>query len=720
MPHVTQKPQPEYYIIATDSPPAHQPFILKHGDTFAVTDRFGDLDSAARHECGVYHQGTRFLSELRLSLVNGRPLLLSSSVSQDNVMLTVDMTNPDIYFEGKLAMRRGGLHIRRSMFLLDSTCFMRVRVHNYSAEPIQTRLAIRFCADYADIFEVRGQQRGRRGEVLKTQRQAKSVALGYRGLDEVVRRTVLECDQSPRSVSDSDLTFDLRLEPREEQEITLRISFQLNHDAVEQSAFHDAARRAKGDRSHISCSLATSSSRWNQWIHRCCSDIAMMLTRTPAGLYPYAGIPWFCTPFGRDGIITALECMWISPNISRGVLSYLASTQATESLPEQDAEPGKILHEARAGEMPALGEVPFRRYYGSVDATPLFLILAGAYYERTGDSDFLRGIWPNIERALQWIDRYGDADGDGFVEYNRRTAQGLVHQGWKDSDDSVFHADGSLADGPIALCEVQGYVYAGKTQIARVAEALENRELAARLLDQAQRLRDKFNQTFWCEELGTFALALDGEKRRCRVRTSNAGHCLYTGIADDDKAARIADLLASEHFFTGWGLRTVDDREVRYNPMSYHNGSVWPHDNALIAAGLSRYGHRDLATRILGGMMAVANFDEDLRLPELFCGFRRGSGTGPTLYPTACSPQTWAAAAVFPLIEASIGLSIDGVAGRVTFNDPLFPEELWELRIHDLSVAGSIVNLNLFRHDQAVAVTTHHTSGNVEAIIKHR
>ena len=345
-------------------------------------------------------------------------------------------------------------------------------------------------------------------------------------------------------------------------------------------------------------------------------------------------------------------------------------------------------------------------------------MLAGAYYERTGDSAFLQGIWPNIEHALDWVDRYGDSDRDGFVEYNRRTSKGLVHQGWKDSNDAVFHSDGSLAEGPIALCEVQGYVYAAKSSSARMAEALGRGELAAKLRNEAAVLRTSFNATFWCEEIGTFALALDGEKRPCQVRTSNAGHCLYTGIADEDKAARVSALLASDGFFTGWGIRTVDQREVRYNPMSYHNGSVWPHDNALIAAGLARYGHRDLAARILSGMMAVANFDEDLRLPELFCGFPRGSGKGPTAYPTACSPQTWAAAAMFLLLQASVGLSVDGAARRVVFNDPKFPEELNALRIRDLSIAGDKVDLNLFRHDEAVAVTVHRKTGNVEAIVR--
>jgi glycogen debranching enzyme len=385
----------------------------------------------------------------------------------------------------------------------------------------------------------------------------------------------------------------------------------------------------------------------------------------------------------------------------------------------QDAEPGKILHEARGGEMAALGEVPFQLYYGSVDSTPLFLMLAAAYFERTGDGDFLRRIWPSVEQALQWIDLYGDADGDGFVEYNRRSSGGLVQQGWKDSNDSVFHADGSLAIGPIAVCEVQGYVYAAKRGIARVAKALDRIELAAKLLDDANTLKQKFDSAFWCEDIGTYALALDGKKQPCKVRTSNPGHCLYSGIAQPDKAKRIADQLAGDAFYSGWGIRTVGQNETRYNPMSYHNGSIWPHDNALIAAGFAQYGRSDLAAKVLSGMLAVANFVEDRRLPELFCGFPRRSGKAPTAYPVACSPQTWAAAAMFQLLQACLGLTIDGQERKIILNNPALPEELDQLNIRDLVIADSVVDLTIFRHDDAVAVTLFRKVGHVEAIVQH-
>jgi glycogen debranching enzyme len=608
------------------------------------------------------------------------------------------------------------------MFIWNDAYYDRIRIHNYCQRPITISLALHFAADYADIFEVRGQHRERRGEILDTKTCEGGVRLAYRGLDGVVRRTAIECWPAPDAVFDSEMRILVSLDPGSEREIRLRVVCETEDREVPRIGLEDAinAARLNASEAHqAEFSIVSSNPRFDAWVRRCRADLNMMMTPTPHGLYPYAGIPWFCTPFGRDGIITALQCLWLSPGVARGVLSFLAATQATEMSPAQDAEPGKILHEARDGEMAALGEVPFGRYYGSVDSTPLFLMLAAGYYERTGDREFLESIWTSVERAVRWIDEYGDADGDGFVEYNRRSEAGLVQQGWKDSQDSVFHADGRLAEGPIALCEVQGYVYAAKRGIARVAQSLGFAELASKLIAQSNALRKAFDTSFWCEELDTYALALDGRKRPCRVRTSNAGHCLYTGIADPDKAALVAELLTGETFFSGWGVRTVDERERRYNPMSYHNGSVWPHDNSLIGAGFARYGRRDLAAKVLSALFGVADSLEDLRLPELFCGFRRRKGKGPTEYPVACSPQTWAAGAVFQLVQGCLGLSVSGLERKIRLTDPSFPAELDYLCVRDLVVAGSRLDLHLFRQGDAIAATVDRKAGNVEVLVQH-
>jgi glycogen debranching enzyme len=715
----------QHYILAPSDLPADHDFVLKHDDTFALLDRFGDIDSRERAGEGLYHRGTRFLSSLKLKFANGRPLLLSSTVRRDNVLLGADLTNPDVYYESRIFLHRGTLHLYRSLFLWRGTLYQRVLVRNFSLAATEISLTLEFGADFADIFEVRGSKRLHRGILREPEVGDGKVALSYEGLDGVVRRTLIAASIPPQVTFPSAMHFTLRLEPAQERE--LETTFACDPTGARQMdspgpAYTQSLKDATASAEHadqLTCEIVTSNDQFNDWIERSRVDLNMLITGEPQGPYPYGGVPWFTCPFGRDGIITALECLWTSPGIARGVLGFLSANQAQSVCPEQDAEPGKILHEAREGEMAALGEIPFRRYYGSVDATPLYLMLAGQYYRRTGDIGFVRSIWPNLEMAVDWIDRYGDADGDGFVEYSRRSKDGLVQQGWKDSGDSVFHASGELAKAPIALCEVQGYVYAAKLEIAGIAAALGHQQAAQRLMRDAQTLQSRFDDSFWNEELGLYALALDGDKKQCAVRASNAGHCLFTGIANQERAARVAENLLSETFYSGWGIRTVGDAESRYNPMSYHNGSIWPHDNALIAAGMSRYRLTGLAARVLAGLFEVARSLEFSRLPELFCGFTRRPGKGPTSYPVACSPQAWSAGAAFLLLQSSLGLSIDAMKNRITLVHPVLPRFLSHVRIQSLTAGNGAVDLMLFRSGEGVAVTVERRRGDSDVAVLH-
>ena len=709
----------QYHIATRSSPADDRAKVLKYGQLFTVFDRLGDIRDAGLGEQGLFFQGTRHLSVLQLTLWGAQPLLLSSAVKENNFLFTADLTNLDLSYQNAIAVPRGTIHLQRSKFLSYQVCYEELKFSNYGPSRIFVPFSIVFNADFADIFEVRGMHRARKGRRLDNEISENRVALLYEGLDDKIRRTSIQCDPSPSKISTAELQFEFILQPREESIFHMAIS--CDRHTFPQSVGYGSAI-AEIAREHDTASeafprIGSTNSRLSDWIEHSLADVQMMTMGNPEVNYPYAGVPWFSTVFGRDGIITALQTLWLNPAIARGVLEHLAATQATDFDNGTEAEPGKILHEARNGEMATLKEIPFGCYYGSVDATPLFILLAGKYFERTGDMECVRRLWPHIELALQWVDKFGDVDGDGFVEYARRSSKGLVQQGWKDSNDSVFHADGTLADAPIALCEVQGYVYAAKLAASKLSCAMGNKTLCSALNDQAETLREKFESEFWCEDLSTYALALDKNKTPCRVRSSNVGHCLFSGIVSPERAQRAAAMLLHSDSFSGWGVRTIASGQPRYNPLSYHNGSIWPHDNSIIAGGLAKYDRKDLAGRILLGLLDASRWADLYRLPELFCGLERRAGEGPTLYPVACSPQAWSAGTVFLLLQSCLGLSVEGARGRVIFDKPYLPEGIPQLWIKGLQSGRASVDLFFERRNDTVRVEVTDQQGELEVVV---
>jgi glycogen debranching enzyme len=709
----------QHYILATSSFADQRTLVLKQGDTFAIFDYHGDIHQVGSGSQGIYHHGTRHVARMELNINGHRPMLLSSSPREDNQMLMIDLTNPDLPSENEDITLRGTIHILRSKFLWQSAYHEKIELINFGLEPVSFSIEIECDADFADIFEVRGSVREHRGVKSVPVQKKEQIVFSYHGLDDVQRNTRVHFTPEPQSIRNNTAVYEISLLPKQEVYLGIEMTFSQNEEDPVPVTFDHSKNAMNGYMEKISrycADILTSNDSFNDWVLRSKTDLITMTSQTQYGLYPYAGVPWYSTPFGRDGIITAMECLWVEPELAKGVLHYLAHTQAQDFNDFQDAEPGKIFHETRGGEMAALGEIPFKLYYGTIDATPLFISLAGAYLERTNDLTTIMRIWPNIKKAIHWMDAYGDVDGDGFVEYKTKSSKGLTNQGWKDSQDAIFYEDGRLAEDPIALCEVQGYVYDAKIKASGIAKVLGHQEISARLEAEAARLKENFNSMFWSESKQTYVIALDGKKKQCNVLSSNAGHCLFSGIATPERAAIISKNLLGESMFSGWGIRTISTTEQRYNPMSYHNGSVWPHDNAMIAYGFSRYNLMNEVIQVLTGTFDTTEYMENQRLPELFCGFERQKGKSPTSYPVACSPQAWSVGAVFMMIQACLGMKIDAKNKTITLCHPVLPSFLNDITITNLRLNDQLIIFQIRRNKEGLDATL--LSPDVDVTIK--
>ncbi|QKC86377.1 amylo-alpha-1,6-glucosidase [Mesorhizobium sp. NZP2077] len=671
----------------------HRLFALKHGDCFVVADAYGDIRGAGD---GFFRDDTRVLSEFRLTVGGRSTSLLGASLSQDNVLFTANLTNLPIESAAGRQIPQGAIHIERVRLLWEERLYERITLSNYSREHSTILLSLRFGADFRDMFEVRGSTRAKRGTAHTAEIAGVAVVLRYEGLDKVVRTSAISFSQTPNQLTSEQADFVIAVTKRSSQTLYVEVG-NATDDRPESHRFRAAAARARfgmrAKRRH-GATLHSSGRVFNDWMARARADVALLTTELATGPYPYAGIPWFSTAFGRDGVISALQMLWLNPGLARGVLAFLAQHQATETSPFSDSEPGKIMHETRKGEMVALSELPFGRYYGGVDTTPLYIHLACSYADRTGDIGFIDTLWPSLCAAAEWIETASRST--GFLTYQRAAESGLANQGWKDSFDSVFHADGRIPKGPIALVEVQGYVFAAFQGLAKLARLRGETERAESWEIRADTLRQQVERHFWIEDLGYYALALDGDGQPCMVRTSNAGHLLYVGLPSPDRARMVADQLLSASFHSGWGLRTLADDAIFFNPMSYHNGSIWPHDTAICAAGLARYGRRDSVVRLMSGTFESA-VHFNMRLPELFCGFTRAAGEAPIAYPVACLPQAWSAGSAFMLMQSCLGLQIDGWAGEIHVTRPRLPIGIDSLVIRHLSVGQAAVDLTFQR-----------------------
>jgi len=685
--------------------------VLKHDDLFAVFDARGDFYGMLHPvgpsigADGLFQDDTRVLSRLTLRIQGAVPDLLSSDIGRDNVIFTAHLANPIFQDRANRLVPQSQIYLLRRRLLWRRKLYEALLVQSFASDVVVFDLTLDVDADFRDVFEIRGMTRARRGETYPPVSDDNSLRFSYRGLDGQTRTTAITFSEKVM-IRDNQIILPIKLEPGASQHILMTIASDGDTGRPSRGEFFTALKYGKrAARRHIGAlnKVKTSNAAFDAWTERAAADLSLLVSDLETGPYPYAGIPWFSVPFGRDAVVTALQVLWINPDLARGVLAFLSALQAKESSPFQEAQPGKIMHEQRKGEMAALSEVPFGRYYGGADTTPLFVLLAGEYFKRTNDVAFCRQVWPAVRAALEWIDRFGDIDGDGFIEYSAGAEGGLQNQGWKDSDTSIFHADGHLAQGPIALVEIQAYVVGAKRAAAGIARAIGETEFAEQLALQAERLQAQIDRHFWSEALGTYVIALDGEKRPCAVRTSNAGHVLYCGAADPAKAVRVGRDLMTQDLFTGRGVRTVASDARLYNPMSYHNGTVWPHDCSIVAAGLARYGMHEAAGRIFTGLFEAACHFPHFRLPELFCGFARHAGEGPVAYPSACTPQAWASGAVFLLLQAVLGIEINGAEGTIAVHSPRLPSWLNRVIVKNLAIGGDRASLH-FREEYGVKV----------------
>lgn len=714
---------------------------LKDNLSFAVLDTLGEAPRiySSNSELGFYFSDTRHLGTWETTFNGSRPVALTWDLKASGNTAVFSMTNRDLpVLGGTGRIPRDTFLFRRVLSLFEDTLFETLEVKNFDVLPHALQIELWAGGRFDDVFEVRGFKRSKRGRMLAPVESGREwegkelpvTSLQYEGLDGKIRKTFVHrlFPAEKIRVSPSLVGYFTRIvvPPKETVSLKTVTSFNEPSDCRFMGKDYYYLNIPKkmdllGEREFQSpfagLVIESDNAIFNRSIQSAHTDIFMLLTEeTSSLLYPYAGVPWFSAPFGRDGIITAYQLLPWYPALAKGVLEYVLQNLGTRDDPFTDEQPGKVFHELRRGEMTLAREVPFVPYYGTVDATPLSLILLYEYIRWTRDIESLRRWWPHALRALAWIERWGDSDSDGFLEYAQRSPTGLINQGWKDSHDSIMHADGMLAQAPIRLCEVQGYAFRARMGMSTLARLQGKTELASRLRLEALQLRAKFILEYWDAERSYVYLALDGKRNPCRVLSSNMGHCLWSQILLPEQASAVARHLVSESMFSGHGIRTLADTEIAYNPMSYHNGSVWPHDNSLILEGFRNYGLSTEIETLATALLEVIESSEDFRLPELYCGFRKRGDAPPVPYEVACKPQAWAAGAIFLMLRSMLGISMDVDQDYLVFNSPILTNKINTLQIRGLKGRDWEIDLGFRRTRSGTSVDVLRKHGNVRVL----
>ncbi|HLW16425.1 MAG TPA: glycogen debranching N-terminal domain-containing protein [Actinomycetota bacterium] len=689
---------------------------IKHESMFLLCDRYGDIVDDSAAALGLYFRDTRFLSRWELRIDGQRPLYLHSAADRNYSML-IETTLPREEVDAQGRRKTQNLQVSRQR-RLGAGMHETIKLLNHGGVERDITLEILFGADFLDVFEVRGVIREVRGKTREPDIVGAEAILAYDGRDGVVRTTRVTFDPPPSALDGARAQWRLSVPPK--SHVTLHVAAlpsageiappDLELDAMEREY---QAWRKKCTRFRLS------NTQLQRYMDRAALDLRMMQTMSEDGLPAIdAGVPWFSTLFGRDSLITAYQALLLNPELAKGTLAKLAQLQGERVDEWRDEEPGKILHEIRVGELAAVGDIPHTPYYGSIDSTPLWLVVLGYVWNWTGDREFAEAMWPHAVRALEWIERYGDADGDGYVEYKRKSGGGLDNQGWKDSFDGILHEDGSIAEAPIALAEVQGYVYDAKRRIGELAHALGHEDIGKQLEHEAADLKERYNRDFWMNEHNTYAVGLDANKEQIKSVTSNPGHGLWSRIVDNAKAQRLARRLMAPDMLSGWGVRTLSSMNPGYDPIGYHTGTIWPHDNSLIAHGLMRYGFIEESNRVINEL-ALAGAFFDFRYPELFCGYARDDVPVPVEYPVACRPQAWATGAPLLMMRSYAGMSVDVPNKTLSIVRPALPAWLERAEVIGMKVGSARVDLVFVQSGGATGVQVMRKDGDLDVIVRY-